>query len=124
DYFLERADSTGSHTVLIGDRPTKLRIRHDTIAIRGGKVRIMPGRMVGKRPIIPDAHPAALGDALLRFPRLRSALSLPERYMLSLAWTGYEPSDEIRAMLGVMRAKSWADFRAALRWWGAPALNI
>ncbi|KXB98362.1 MAG: hypothetical protein AA908_02925 [Chlorobi bacterium NICIL-2] len=124
DYFLERADSTGSNTVLIGDRPTKLRIRHDTIAIRGGKVRIIAVRMVGKRPIISDAHPASLGDSLISFPRLRSALSLPERYMLSLAWTGYEPSDEIRAMLGVMRAKSWADFRAALRWWGAPALNI
>ncbi len=124
DYILERVDSPTSNTVLVGGRPTKLRIRHDTIAIRGGKMRIIAVRMVGKRPIISDAHPASVGDSLISFPRLRSAPSLPERYMLSLAWTGYEPSDEIRAMLGVMRAKSWADFRAALRWWGAPALNF
>lgn len=124
DYVLERVDSTKSNIVFVGGRKVKLRIRHDTIAIRGGSMRIIAVRMVGKRPIVSDAHPASQRDALVDFPPIRSEPSLPERYMLSMAWVGYEPSDEIRAMLGVMRAKTWAAFRAALRWWGAPALNF
>jgi len=124
DYFLERADSLASTSVWVAGKRVKLNVRHDTIHIRGGKARTIAIRMINKRPIISDAHLVSHRDSLVRFPALLTGSALPARYMLSLAWTGYEPSDEVRALMHVMRARSWTEFRTALQWWGAPGLNF
>jgi penicillin amidase len=43
---------------------------------------------------------------------------------IALRWTGYEASDEIGAFLGVMRARSATEFRAALAGYGAGGQNM
>jgi penicillin amidase len=43
---------------------------------------------------------------------------------LALRWMGHRPSDEITAMLAVNRARSWADFRAALDGFAVPGQNM
>lgn len=48
----------------------------------------------------------------------------PDTPPLALRWTGYEPSRITRAVDGVNRARSWADFCEALRYWTVPSQNF
>ena len=43
---------------------------------------------------------------------------------VALRWTGYQPSDELTAMLTMNRAQDWPSFRAAFRSFGVPGLNM
>ncbi|MCS7000575.1 MAG: penicillin acylase family protein [Bacteroidota bacterium] len=125
DYFIELTDPTRPNTVLVGEKKVKLSVRLDTIHVRGGSTRVIAIRTCSARPVISDAHLAAEADtALIGFPRMRHGPPLTRRYLLTLRWTGYEPSDEIRSLLHIMRARRWSEFRSALRYWGAPALNF
>ncbi|MCX8051586.1 MAG: penicillin acylase family protein [Chlorobi bacterium] len=124
DYFIERQDTTRSNAIVVGNTRRKLRIRYDTIAIRNRSPIVIAVRSNGDRPIVSDAHVTARPDTVIGFPPLRSGVPLTSRYLVSVSWTGYIPSDEIRSLLGIMRARTWSQFRAALRWWGSPALNF
>lgn len=86
----------------------RLRSREEVINVRGGNPQ--------KVTIRESAHGPVLSDS----PLLR--LSKPST--LALTWAGHRPSDELNAMLGMMRAKDWSEFTAALEGYGGPALNI
>ncbi len=43
---------------------------------------------------------------------------------LALRWTGHDPGEEVTALLGMNRARTWAEFRAALRLFGSPAQSV
>lgn len=45
-------------------------------------------------------------------------------YLISMRWTGEEPSDEARTFYRIDRARNWEDFKDALRSFGAPAQNF
>lgn len=47
-----------------------------------------------------------------------------EKKVVVMQWTGFEKSDELAAMLGVLKAKDWDDFRAALRHFAVPGQNF
>lgn len=124
DYFLEQQDTAAPHRVIVGTKSIRLTIRQDTIRVRGMAPTTIWVRSIGHRPILSDVHIAEEADTLIGFPPQRSGTPLTRRYVISVAWTGYSVSDEIRAMLHIMRARSWTQFQAALRWWGTPALNF
>lgn len=124
DYFLERQDTTGSPRVIVGTKSVRLTVRQDTIRIRGMAPYTIIVRSIDNRPILSDVHLADSPDTLVGFPPRQSGMPLTRRYLISVAWTGYSASDEIRSILHVMRARTWAEFRTALRWWGSPALNF
>jgi penicillin amidase len=42
---------------------------------------------------------------------------------LSLRWVGFEHVEDVRSLLAVNRAKSWDEFRDALRGWAIPTFN-
>ena len=44
--------------------------------------------------------------------------------LIALDWIGALPTDDIDAMLGVIRSTSWPGFRDALRTWHAPSQNF
>jgi penicillin amidase len=66
-------------------------------------------------------------DVRRSFQNLRTTL-LPtlarEKKFVVMQWTGFEKSDELKAMLGVLRATNWNDFRNALRHFGVPGQNF
>ncbi len=80
--------------------------RRETIRVRGGADRTVVLRDCALGPIVSDGM-------LLRADR-----------KLALAWIGHRPSDEMGAMLGVMRARTGADFRAALDGFALPGQNM
>ena len=43
---------------------------------------------------------------------------------LALRWTGHEPGQEVAALLGMNRARTWPEFREALRRFATPAQNV
>ncbi|MCS7014054.1 MAG: penicillin acylase family protein [Chloroherpetonaceae bacterium] len=49
---------------------------------------------------------------------------LLDAYTISMRWTGQELSDEVATFLGILKAKNWQDFRAALRHYGLPGQNF
>lgn len=44
--------------------------------------------------------------------------------VLALTWIGHRPTDELSAMLAMMRADGWEAFTAAIEGFGAPAQNL
>ena len=96
--------AASSELIDAGDLP--LRERQETIRVRGGADRTVTLRESPLGPIVSDGM-------LLRSDR-----------PLALAWIGHRPSDEMGAMLGVMRARDGAEFRAALGPFALPGQNM
>jgi penicillin G amidase len=44
--------------------------------------------------------------------------------VLAVRWTAHEPSQELRGLLALNRARNWQEFLDALRWHSAPSLNF
>ena len=80
--------------------------RRETIRVRGGRERTVVLRECPLGPIVSDGM-------MLRYPT-----------PLALAWIGHRPSDEMGAMLAVMRAEDGAQFRAALDRFALPGQNM
>lgn len=80
--------------------------RRQTIRVRGGADRELVLRETALGPLVSDGF-------LLRFPR-----------PLALRWVGHLPSDEMGAMLGVMRAGTPEAFRDALGPFAIPGQNM
>ncbi|GIV54215.1 MAG: peptidase S45 [Candidatus Kapaibacterium sp.] len=124
DYFIELRDSTHPNMVIHGSGRLKVHVRFDTIHIRNKPPHQIRIETVAGRPILSNAHPTAFHDSIIAFPPLRSGIPLAKKYAISVAWTGFEPSDEIASSIGILKARSWTQFRRALQSWGAPALNF
>ena len=77
--------------------------RRETIQVRWGKPRTVAIRETAHGPVVSDA------------PLLRT------RGDLALTWIGHRASDEIGAMLGIMRSRSWAEAVDAVEDFAAPA---
>jgi penicillin amidase len=84
----------------------KLSTRETRIGIRGGGVRAARLRDSPLGPVVSDGVP------------------LRHRAPLAMRWTGHAPSDEMGALLGVMRARSAEEFRDALATFSVPAQNM
>lgn len=124
DYFIELLDTTRANTALFENGRIKINVRFDTIRVRSKSPVLIRIETIAGRPILSTVHPTARRDSIIAFPPLRSGTPLAQRYALSVAWTGYEPSDEIASMLAILKARSWTQFKAALKTWCAPALNF
>ncbi len=80
--------------------------RQEVIRIRGGGERRVALRESPLGPIVSDG------------------MMLPNPKPIALAWIGHRPSDEMGAMLAVMRADGPEAFRAALTRFAVPGLNM
>ncbi len=79
-------------------------------------IRVRRGRPVDQRVVVTRHGP--LINALLG-PN-EAAKSTP----LALRWTGHEPGQLMRAILGLNTAQNWGDFEAALAQWPGPTSNF
>lgn len=82
--------------------------RNETIHVRWWQDRTVPIRSTRFGPVLSDA------------PQLED-LELPDT---SVRWSGHQPSDEVSAMLGVARAGSFEEFRAAFARFAVPGQNM
>jgi len=109
DYYIEEVDSV--------QYPTKYRFKNewqpivqyvDTIFVKDSLPVVYTSYWTRHGPIVNRIEP----DAQLS-PQL-----------ISMRWTGEDPSDEARTFYRINRAKNWEDFKEALKSFGSPAQNF
>lgn len=106
DMYVEQVDGSRYRD---GDTWRAFDERHVSINVRGEAPRALTIRSTVRGPIV---------NALV--PSLDPAGDPP----LSLRWVGMEHMDDIRASIGVGRARDWNSFRAALRDWSVAIFNF
>lgn len=92
-----------------------VRERFERIRVRWGAEAVRRLRETDHGPIITDS-PLLTG-------RRRDRANGADRD-LALSWIGHRDSDEVTAMLGMMRARDWEEFSAAIDGFAAPAQNL
>ncbi|MCC5926153.1 MAG: penicillin acylase family protein [Bacteroidetes bacterium] len=114
DFFRERmhpADSTLylSDSTSAGGTYSAFITRRELIKIKGGEEVLHTIRYTQNGPIINDVYPSQ---------------ELVEHELLSMRWTGFEITHEIRSLMQMAWAASRDEFTQALEGFGVPALNI
>jgi penicillin amidase len=89
--------------------------RVDEIAVKGYE---------SVRHVTRRAHGRPVVDHLVSAAALPRNLWSDENAALSLAWVGFEPSDETQSLLELHRATNIAEARAAYRGWRCPTFNM
>ncbi|MCA9861204.1 MAG: penicillin acylase family protein, partial [Thermomicrobiales bacterium] len=117
DLYIERLDPENSNRYLDGDTWVDIDHRPVEIAVKGEAQHRLDVRFAHGRPIVDHlvteaAHPRNL------WPAERGAQTA-----LSLAWVGFEVSDEPKAFLDLSRANTIEEGRQALSWIRCPTWN-
>jgi len=98
-----------------GDIWATFETRTSVIAVKGAEPVEHVTRYAHGRPVVDHLVPDEAKPAALRGTANRA---------LSLAWTGFQPSDEIKAALDVNRATTVHEARAAYAPWKTPTWNM
>ncbi len=109
DLYREDVDPADSSQYREGAGWKKFSEREVSIAVRGEAPQLRKIRSTVRGPVV---------NALI--PPLNEGGDPP----LSLRWVGMEHLDDIRAMIGIGRARSWPAFRHALRDWSVAVFNF
>ena len=107
DLYQIKFHQTKEHLYRYNDRWLEAAVYEEKIKVRGAADESLRVRETCFGPVITDVVELAPGD-----------------YPLSLRWTGLDATREADAMLGMMRAADFDEFRAALRNFMAPAQNF
>ncbi len=108
DLYRERVDPADPARYLEGDTSLAFEVRTVTLKVRGEADRSVEIRSTPRGPIV---------NALV--PSIAPAGDAP----MSLRWVGHEHLDDLRAIIGLSRAKSWDAFRTVLRDWSVAVFN-
>lgn len=109
DLFIEKPDPNNAANYLFKGSSVAFAVRTETIKVAGAPSVTLNVRSTSHGPIVTDVD-----------DRLKT---LPTVYALRWAATA-QPNGALDAFLGLDKAKSYVDFRAALSVYGAPAQNF
>ncbi len=118
DLYIEEVNPANPDEYRDGDTWTRFATRHETIAIRGQEPVQLTVRYAHGRPVVDHLVPE---EAL---PRKLWGDGRADHTVLSLAWAGFWPSDEVQCLLDLGRAGTVNAGREALRRWTCPTLNF
>jgi penicillin G amidase len=108
DLYQEKTDLAHPGCFLFDGKWEPARERKETIRVRGSADVVFTVRSSRNGPIVDDVLPPAARHT----------------GPVSLRWQGFEPCGWLTAMLGMNRAKTAAEFRAAGEPWGVPTFNL
>ncbi len=108
DFYLERVDPENPDRYWDGKAWVPFEIVEEEIPVKGGPPVPFRVRLTRNGPVVSEVHPVA--KSLER--------------VVSMRWTGFEASDELRTPLRLLRARTWDDFREAVRSFRVPAQNF
>jgi penicillin G amidase len=107
DLYLEQV--RGDQYLVDGEwRP--LSVRHETIAVAGGKPVPLTIRTTDNGPLLSDASDELRG--------------IGGRYAVALRWTALDPGHSMDALFALDRAANWTQFRAAAALFDVPSQNM
>ncbi len=95
DFYLETTNPDNPNKYLFNGEWRDMEIRKENIAVKGGKVQERELRFTHRGPVLSD---------------LRDF----KGQVVSMAWAGNHPSNEVRTMYKLNRASNWEEFRDAL----------
>ena len=106
DLYVERFHPRDPDRYLYRDQWERARVLREEIQVKGrSEPEILTVRITRHGPVI---NPVVAG--------------LPA--FLALRWTAHDPDRILGAVLGLNRAQTWDEFRAALRLWSVPSQNV
>lgn len=117
DLFIEATNPANPNEYRDGDGWAPFAERTAEIGVKGTAPHRHVTRIAHGRPVVDHLVPAAA------LPRNLWGDSFKES-VLSLAWVGFEPSDETQCLLDVQRATNVEEARAAYRGWRCPTWNM
>lgn len=106
DLYLEKLSPQDPDRYLAGTQWLKMTCEQEAIFIRGGRQTKKAVRFTRHGPVISDFTQGNPGSEVL-----------------ALRWTAHDPSDEMRAVHGVNRARNWEEFLESVSHQVAPTLN-
>jgi penicillin amidase len=95
DLFAEKINPADSNQYFFNGEWKNMKIRDEVIKIKGGEEQTLKLRFTHRGPIISGFE--NVSDAVL-----------------SMRWSGFDPSDEIRSVYLLDRAANWGEFRSAI----------
>lgn len=123
DFFIERLDTAHPQHYWDGIRWQRFQRWRDTLRVRGNPPVVVDFFRSQNGPIISEVHLFAAPRFLFRRQEDTASQPFLQRYRLSYRWAAAESrSDEVLAAYRIGQARSWSQFHAALRLWGAPVL--
>ncbi len=106
DLYREKIHPEDPDRYLAGNEWVKMECEEEKIRVRGGKEIRKRVRFTRHGPVISDFTENGAADEVL-----------------ALKWTAHDPSEELRALYGVNRARDWNEFLQSLSFQVAPTLN-
>lgn len=108
DLYIEQPNPENPYEFRYMDQWEKATVYQEDILVKGGKV--IPFEVVVTRhgPIVSDLSATGSGDDPV----------------YALRWTAHMPTPELEAVLGMNRAKNWAEFEKALERFQVPTQNF
>jgi penicillin amidase len=130
DLYIEKVNPDNPNQYEVNGQWVDFEMRTEIIQVAGGDPVELTVRSTRHGPVLtetygplkeqvdlkedPDAHPF----------KDKAGVSLPEHYVISLAWTALAPSTPFEAIWGINMARNWDEFRAAARHFHVPAQNL
>jgi penicillin amidase len=105
DLYLEKINPADSNQYFFNGEWKNMIVRDEVIKIKGGTEKILKLRFTHRGTVISDLE--KVKDAVI-----------------SMRWSGYDPSNEIRAVYLLNRATGWDDFRTAICHFRAASQNF
>ena len=129
DLFIEKVNPDNSNQYEVNGKWVDFETRKETIQVVGKDPVEITVRLTRHGPVISDAFYTLKeqGDPkdkeFIPFSQ-RSGVELPEKFVISLAWTALKPSSPFEAIWGFDRASNWEDFRKAAANFHVPPQNL
>ena len=117
DLFIEKVNPDNPAQYEYQGEWIDMEVRPETIVVAGGEDIEYDVMVTRHGPVISDTYFEAP-------PFEGSDLELPEDYVVSLAWQTLQPSTLVEAIIGMNRAISHEEFRAALSKWDIAGQNM
>lgn len=118
DFLVERVDSVDSNFYWYDGKKLRFQDTIDTIYVKGGKPVFLSKRLTINGPVVSDVINGSYALTAI------GELSESSKAVLSMKWTAYYPSDEIKAIRLLNVSRTFQDFTNALRFFGTPAQNF
>ncbi len=117
DLYIEKVNPDNPNQYEFEGGWREMDVRSETIVVAGGGSEQVVVRSTVHGPVISEVY-GPLEDVE------PGGLELPERYVISMRWTGLQESTLSEALLGINQASNWTEFREAASKWDIAGQNL
>jgi penicillin amidase len=129
DLFIEKVNPQNPDEYEADGNWVEFDQRTETLLVAGGETLKITIRSTRHGPVISEVYGLLKDEGdpkdkeFLSF-KDHAGMELPEKFVVSLAWTALSPSSIFQAIWGFNTAHNWEDFRQAARAFDVPSQNL